>query len=95
MGEQSVTICANCKHHLNKRDGPRTDIWYNWYCTHPNYESQLIVDVVTGKKVYGKINDLGRPYTTDKKHPYCREINSGYCEDYEEKSSLFRLISKK
>ena len=83
MQEHEITICARCKHHYNKEDGPRTNVWYNWWCRHPNHERQLGVDPVTGEKCYFQKNSLGMIVTTDDKYPNCRDINHGYCEGYE------------
>lgn len=80
--EHDITICADCKYHHNRQDGPRTSVWYNWFCTHPSVERQLGIDPVTGKHCYMIKNDLGKTVTTDEKHPNCCHINDGYCELY-------------
>ena len=85
MKEQQVTICAKCLWLVREERGtPREDVWYNWFCGHPSVERKLVVDPVTGKKAYACRNSLGDPYHNDQKHPYCRDINDGYCELYEE-----------
>lgn len=87
MNEHEVTICAKCKY--SEGHG---DTWYNWYCKHPNAERSLGIDVVTGNQCYIVKNDLGGYYTTDKKHPYCRDVNNGYCELYEVKNANFLSV---
>jgi len=81
--EQNITICAKCQHSFNKKDGPRTQQWYNWFCKHPHVERQLGIDPVTGEKCYTLKNDLDKIVTTREKHPNCRGVNFGYCEMYE------------
>ena len=82
MKEQQVTICANCRHSWNKVTG--SSVWYNWLCCHPSVERILGIDPVTGERGYNTKNDLGASHFTDEKRPYCRDINTGYCELYEE-----------
>ncbi len=83
MSEQDVTICAKCKHHHhNKQDGPRTKVWYNWFCRHPAVKRQVGIDAVTGDECYHTKNALGDIVTTDEPFPNCREINDGYCGLY-------------
>jgi hypothetical protein len=76
--EQQVTICACCKHHLFTENNR-----WHWFCTHPAVERQLGIDFVTGKPCYYTKNDLGNNITGEK-HPYCYDVNSGYCTLYEE-----------
>lgn len=86
MNEHDITICARCKHHVNKKDGPRTKQWYNWQCHHPSVERQLGIDPVTGDTCYTTKNSLGEVVTTDEQFPHCKSINKGYCELYEKES---------
>lgn len=81
-----MTICAKCRHHHQREDGPRTEVWYNQFCRHPELERVLGIDPVLGKKRYFTRNDLGRVYPTEDRHPYCRDINTdGDCSFYEPK----------
>ena len=74
MSSDVKTICVNCRYHSGKTS---SDIWYNHRCSHPAYELERRQDPVSGQWKYG-------PYMEDTKHPYCREINTGDCEGFEE-----------
>jgi len=56
--------CVTCAHLLSRRDGPRTGVWYNLFCSVSPRER--VRSPVTGK------------YGGEKLH-YCRDINKGDC----------------
>lgn len=71
-----TTICAKCKHFSGGA------IWYNQKCTARTLERRQ--DLVTGEMVHGSENDLGRWVSREDQHPYCRDVNDGHCDLYEE-----------
>ncbi len=77
------TICANCKHHRNDTSQMNHEIWYSWFCAHPELEREKGIDPVTGRETYFGKNDLDRVYCTDQKYPYCRDHNHGNCPLHE------------
>lgn len=85
-----VTICAKCKH-----ANIEGDVWYIQFCGHPDTLLELTVNPVTGKKCYGKTNDIGGDYYTSEKRQWCRDINKGSCELFEEKTGFFARLTGK
>ena len=84
----SMTICTKCKHykfiHTNKRESK--NMWFNHFCKAVPHKK--VIDPVTGEMSYLIDNDLEQAiYSTEKEdqYPFCRDINDGNCEYYEEK----------
>ena len=76
-----MTICANCKHFLNKGS-------FKEYCSHPDVEHRLTTNYVTGRQYY--INGIGME--VESKHPFALNINvNGKCELYLKKEEEPRL----
>lgn len=83
MGElektkEHVTICYECRHFMSMGiqgygDGDCSNVWYNHICN-PN-PLPLELNVVTGK----------RETQSGNRAAYCRDINTGHCEDFEAK----------
>ena len=79
------TVCVNCKHHnASDQSSPRRDCFYNHFCEHPTCERPKEQDPVTGLIGYASRNDLGQVSIGDQRFPYCRGINRGNCELYED-----------
>lgn len=78
-----MTFCKTCKHHIAaEQNTVRADIWYNHFCAASPRVS--VTDPVTGKGGYSETNDLGRAVITDNKYRYCRDVNNGDCQLFEE-----------
>lgn len=80
---ETITVCFRCKFFLNKEPNtPRADVWYNHLCQ----KRPLLkgINPVTGKPQYIASNDLGQYHYTDQEFVFCRDINNGNCQDFEE-----------
>lgn len=79
------TICYNCRNFKNKEPHScRKDVWYNHICTASERESSVCP--TTGKPMLCGTNDLGGEYLTEDKYRYCRAINDGQCDKFEDKN---------
>ena len=79
-----MNICANCQHCHNEEDGPRTHVWYNWFCH--AVEREIGQDCVNGQAGWVGMNDLGRGYVDSQQYEYCRDVNKGgECPHYLQK----------
>lgn len=77
-----MTICANCKHFINKEPGtPRSNVWYNHLCG--AVELPTKIDPVDGQEKHYSKNDLDQEHFTDNTHQYCRKINDGHCRHFD------------
>lgn len=86
----AITVCANCKYFVC--EGKRK-IWYNSYCHHPKWEKVIeIQDPVSGMWEYEVENEYGHKVRRETPYPYCRDLNEGDCDLYEE--SLKGTLSK-
>ena len=73
-----TTICADCTNYIN--GGP---IWYEQHCGAKAARHPKVLNVVTGKMGYAM---------SDRKEPYCRDINKGNCPHFDQKDGLLQLI---
>ena len=75
------TFCVNCRYFLNtssifKRGNK--GVWYDHFCTHPEFKRRKSKNPVTGITVY--VDNMGHE---GEKYPYARNINHGNCSYYE------------
>lgn len=86
-----MKICINCKHHKNVITGKSTTepaTWFNHVCLHPKHTREETVDPVVGQPCFKAVNDLGKLYFTDLKHPFCKDINTdAACSEYSPKEA--------
>lgn len=67
-------ICKNCSNFLNQEVGTaREDVWYNHYCLATLRPTRI--DSVDG---------IDKPDGSDSPFEYCRVVNKGACEKYEQ-----------
>lgn len=91
----SITICISCRY--CQMQAPEK-IWYNAICS--AIEREKAIDPVFGDEGYRATNSLGQCYLTDQKHPWCREVNFGACEHYDNKQlpsfkeKVLRLVKR-
>lgn len=81
---KEATICVKCRHHVNiEPSGPRSNVWYNHLCSHPENFLKKTIDLVTGEVKYASKNDLGSKDLSEEQRPRCRDVNDGECQHYE------------
>lgn len=78
-----TTICKECQHCkvLDDNGG-----WYNELCGAEAFARKGVVCSVTGRSGFASANSLGMAYISDDREPYCRDVNTGTCEHFKEKT---------
>lgn len=78
-----VTICTRCGHFLNLEPGSvREHIWYNHLCKASPLPKG--VDPYDGKEKACSINAFGGRYFSDNEFQYCRDVNDGNCQQFQD-----------
>ena len=75
----TTTFCVECKH----LEYTGADVWYNYFCRASKLKQ--VVDPVTGNKKYETFNSLGTRILVDNPYRFCRDVNDGHCQLFEER----------